>query len=351
MLDLNTGLPGAGKTNYTLSTIEKRRIQENRQVYYHGISEVTLDWLPLEDPKLWFELPVGCIIVIDEAWRVFPLRPNGSPVPRHEEELATHRHRGYDLVFVCQDPGQLSSFVRKLVDTHRHLMEKFGSSWVTIHQFKGCRDTVGKSRKDSLSSQWMRDKSMYGKYKSAEVHTKKIRVPWKIWAAAALPFVMLYFGYGIYQRRFADQPLPPVAVVQAPSAPGAPGARPGAASAIPPAPVQAEKRTYDLEAFAPRLEGLPHTAPRYDELTAPVRVPTVAGCVWFEKSKRGHCYTQQGTILKPPESFIRQYVAHGMFEDHERGPGLGHPGATIKAGDDSKPGAQPVPAPVAIAAK
>jgi hypothetical protein len=54
-----------------------------------------------------------------------------------------------------------------------------------------------------------------------------------------------------------------------------------------------------------------------------VRVPTVVGCVWFEKSQRGHCYTQQGTTVAAPVSFIKQFIEKGMFEDFERGPAVG----------------------------
>lgn len=341
MINLHTGLPGSGKTLRSVSIIEKRRIAENRAVYYAGIEEVTLEgWLPMPDPHKWFELPAGSILYFGEVQRIWPKRATGAVVPVSELQFETHRHRGYDVYFDTQDPGFIDPHLRKLIQTHFHMMRKFGSPWVTVHQFEGCRDNVSKSRKDSIESQWLNDKSMYGKYKSAEIHTNKVRIPIKLVLAGLLPFVLVGLAYSFYQRRIAD-----AKPTDAPAAAVAPVSS-GSTSSSAQAPV---KRTYDIAAFVPRLEGLPHTAPRYDELTAPVRVPTVAGCVWFEKSKRGHCYTQQGTILRPPESFIRQYVAHGMFEDHERGSALSQPGVPGKGPEDAKPITRPPPtAPEAV---
>lgn len=326
MIDLHTGLPGNGKTLYTLSRVEKRRVAENRTVYYHGINDLKLEWLPMPDPQKWFELPAGAILVFDEVQRVWPKRATGAPVPLSEQKFETHRHQGFDVYFITQDPGFIDSHLRKLCNTHRHLMRKFGSKWVTVHQFEGVRDNVSKSRKDSIESQWVDDVSMYGKYKSAEVITQKIRVPFKVWLIGLLPVFIIGMAYYFYQRRLAEQPPPKPAAVSSQTA---------SAAAPAPAP-QAQKRTYDLAAFTPRLEGLPHTAPRYDELTAPVRVPVVAGCIWSETSQRGHCVTQQGTVVSPPPQFIKQFVARGMFEDFERGPALGQ--QFVKSGpDEGKP--------------
>jgi hypothetical protein len=333
VLELNTGLPGNGKTLYTLSTVEKRRIKEDRAVYYFNIKEVKLEgWTELteEQARKWYELPPGALIVLDEAQRLFPPRPNGAPIPKTESELQTHRHKGFDIVLVTQDPGMLPAHLRKLVNVHRHMMRKFGTKWVTVHQFEGVRENVGKSRKDSIETQWRDDVAMYDKYKSTEVNTQKFRVPPKLILAALLPFALIGGAYYFYQKRLAT-PAPAVATQTASA--GSAGVGVGTA--------QAQKRTYDLAAFQPRIDGLPHTAPRYDELTAPVRVPTIAGCVWFEASKRGHCYTQQGTQTFPSPDFIKQYIAKGMFEDHERGPALNQRPDADKGPDESRPLTRP----------
>lgn len=313
MIDLHTGLPGDGKTLYTLSVVEARRLKENRQVYYHNIKDLTLDWQVLPDPTKWYDLPPGSIIVIDECQQVFPPRPNGAPIPEHEARLETHRHSGFDIYLITQDPTFLPSHLRKLVDTHKHLMRKFGSRWVTVHQFKGSRDTVSKSRKDSIESQWVDDKSMYGKYKTAEVITQRLRVPAKLWFALLLPVLIGSLGYYFYSKRIkpAESTLRPPPSSTTKTLPEN--------QALP----TAVKKTYDLASFTPRIEGLPHTAPRYDDLTAPVRVPVVSGCIWNNSKNIGYCYTQQGTRMTMSKQFITQYIERGMFEDFDRGVGLG----------------------------
>ncbi|HEY0563837.1 MAG TPA: zonular occludens toxin domain-containing protein, partial [Methylophilus sp.] len=126
-INLITGLPGHGKGVYSLDTVEKLRIKSNRPVYYHNIKDLNLQWHALDDPKKWIDCPEGSIIVLDEAWQTFPLRPNAQTPPEYVSRLATHRHHGFDIYIITQQPTQLDSFVRKLVDTHYHIVRKFGS--------------------------------------------------------------------------------------------------------------------------------------------------------------------------------------------------------------------------------
>jgi zona occludens toxin len=75
----------------------------------------------------------------------------------------------------------------------------------------------------------------------------------------------------------------------------------------------------------PRIAGLPHTAPKYDELTKPVRVPVPAMCI--EKgslqSSSGltcKCYTQQGTPMAVEMSMCRTIAQNGYFQDFDADP-------------------------------
>ena len=70
-----------------------------------------------------------------------------------------------------------------------------------------------------------------------------------------------------------------------------------------------------MEEQVPRIEEFPHTAPKYDDLTRPVRVPMPAACMEM-KSIGCRCYTQQGTLL--PQIGLdtcRAIVRNGYFED------------------------------------
>ena len=67
--------------------------------------------------------------------------------------------------------------------------------------------------------------------------------------------------------------------------------------------------------YVPRIDGLPHTAPRYDEVTKPTIAPYPAACISMgDKCK---CYTQQGTLLPPDKNLCTQIVANGFFQDWE----------------------------------
>jgi zona occludens toxin len=90
-----TGLPGNGKTLWTICHVKEKAEKEKRQVYYAGIEiidKVALPWIEIE-AKEWFKCPPGSIIVLDEAHKIFPLRANGSAVPDHVLPIAELRHQ------------------------------------------------------------------------------------------------------------------------------------------------------------------------------------------------------------------------------------------------------------------
>lgn len=70
-----------------------------------------LPWTKIE-PKKWMDCPPGSIIVIDECQFVFPKKPNGSKLPEFYEKLAIHRHNGYDIFLITQNPTLVDNFVR-----------------------------------------------------------------------------------------------------------------------------------------------------------------------------------------------------------------------------------------------
>lgn len=332
MLYLTTGTPGAGKSLWTIATVEARRIKEQRDVYYYNIKGLNLSWkeLTLEQVMRWWELPHGAIIVIDEAQDIFPKGSSASKPPEHADRIAKHRHGGFDLYLVSQHPMKLDANVRKDVEEHRHLMRKFGSHFVTVHLWKGCHDNCDKTRKDSIATQWRYPKEVFDWYKSAEVHTVKRSVPWKVAAGAiGIPLAIgTLTWYVFWGREMLRQPVPapkgsgvvaatptgPQAQAQRPQG-GAPGGKPGYA-----APQTAAAY---LTSYTPRVPGLPHTAPRYDELTQPVRAPVVAGCWKTVSGSRGFCVTQQGTRVSVPPEVMSSFIANGAFHDFDEGPPVG----------------------------
>jgi len=51
MITLITGLPGNGKTLYTISFVKALAEKENRPVFYSGITDLALDWTEIEPEK------------------------------------------------------------------------------------------------------------------------------------------------------------------------------------------------------------------------------------------------------------------------------------------------------------
>lgn len=314
---LTTGVPGAGKTLLTIRDVEARRVAEGREVYYHNIRDLTLPWHKLEDPKKWHECPPGAIIVIDECQEVFPTRGAGQKVPDHVELFAKHRHQGFDIYLVTQHPAKLDKNIRTDVETHRHLMRKFGSHWCTMHTWAGVRENCEKSRKDSIATQVRYPKEVFDWYKSSEVHTHKFKLPLQLWLALLIPvFVVGAFWWVFYgPGKAAPSPAPSdgrKAVQAGTTGRSEPSATRGGSTITPGA---------YYASYKPRIDGLLHTAPRYDAITSPVRAPLVVGC-WLSQSD-GWCITQQGTRVMQPREFIQSFIANGQFVDFDPGPAVG----------------------------
>lgn len=315
MISLTSGLPGAGKTLWTIAFVEALRKKENRDVYYHGIKGLTLPWVELEDPKKWFDCPAGAIIVIDEAQHHFPLRGPSQTKPPHVERTATHRHHGHDIFLITQHPSKIDAAVRKDIEVHRHLMRKFGSKFATVHQWQGVRETCDKTRKDSVSTTWRYPKEVFGWYKSAEVHTHKLSVPPKMIFAVVFLLVVAFAWY-LWISRMSEKALGGAPADEVTTrVPGvmAGGALPGVAGAGQRRDAPKTVAEYVAERV-PRVAGLEHTAPVYDGLTAPNTVPLPAACIqWAGKGCK--CFTQQGTPYRTSEDICLQIVRTGIFID------------------------------------
>lgn len=346
-IELITGAPGNGKSLYTIWAVEKRRKEENREVYYNGIAELTLPWIQFDDPAKWYELPDGCIIVMDEAQKLFRPRALTKEVPQYVSALETHRHHGQDIYIVTQHPTLIETNVRRLCETHKHLMRKFGAKWSTIHAWKGVKDNCDKTRKDSQTTEFKYPKEVFTWYKSAEVHTVKMQMPKKVMLLLALPFVI---ALGVY---FASTKLGGVSSAKEtkPQTPqtGLQGSNGGGAVR---SPTQTAESLYD--SLQPRIKDLPWTAPRYDHLTQAVRAPVITGCVMTvqdigkptEAINGGFCLTQQGTKFWPSVAFLQSFHKNRMFIDFDPGPGIGETGQKQGQNQDKKmagvPGMLPV---------
>lgn len=312
-ITLVTGLPGHGKTLYTLARWKPEAEKAGRPVFHNDIPGLNIPgWQPWKVEK-WQELPAGSIMVVDEAQFAFPVTGRGQ-TPEWVQKLATHRHLGIDLVVITQSPMLLDSFVRRLVDRHFHVIRKFGTSFATVYEFvNGVKEDVAKSRGDGIRHEFRYPKEVFTWYKSAELHTVKARIPMRVWLLGVLPVMFFALCWLAYKRmnpeaRQAEMNAA-VGIANPKGTQGTIGPTSGLASdGRASAKMTAAEYT---AAYTPRLEGLPHTAPIYDGVTQPQQAPYPAACI--ASAKRCQCYSQQSTKLDMPEVLCRKLADGGFF--------------------------------------
>jgi zona occludens toxin len=331
MITLGTGLPGNGKTLFMLWYIAAKAKKEQREVYYSGINIVDKQALPWTEFKSedWPSLPKGAIIVIDEAQFVFPKKPNGAKLPDHYEKLATHRHSGFDIFLITQHPSLVDNFVRQLVGQHFHSVRKFGLERASIYEWSAANPAPQNvaSQKSAIVLKWAYPKEVYGWYKSAEVHTVKKGIPAKLVLALLLVVAVLAAGYwslSRYQSRYQKAPDASPSAVPAPGGVALPVAPAGAGAPGRDRPFDpVEDARHYVQMATPRVAGLPHTAPKYDEITQPVRAPVPAACLQVGSVRsssagiRCKCYSQQGTPMDVEFNMCIEFARNGYFQDFD----------------------------------
>lgn len=320
MINLITGLPGNGKSLFAIGYIKQWAERENRPVFYSGVTlteegKQALGWTEI-DALEWFKCPAGAIVFIDEAQRVFRPRMHGKDVPKHVAELETHRHAGMDLVLITQHPMLIDNEVRRLAGSHRHVVRMMGTQRATIHEWCEVRQDCekGSRRSDSEKTIWAYDKSIYALYKSAELHTVKRKIPKVVFLLALAPVVI---GLAIwwmvsYGKKVTVAPAEPGVSVSEGGMQKTGLAVPGRNSEGKAFDPVADAKNY-VVVNTPRLEGLPHTAPKYDDLTKPEVAPVPVACVATEK--RCLCYTQQGTRMDVRDQQCRDIAEFGFFQE------------------------------------
>jgi zona occludens toxin len=206
MIDLNTGVPGSGKT---LSMVEKLAAlvdrwtahpEEARPIFVSGVPDLALPHaiMPLKSVQVakagapmlvpdWDEMPDGSLVIIDEAQGCFPPRSSASTAPAHVAWLNTHRHRGFDIWITTQHPKLIDGSVRALVGKHQHYRRLFGGQRAMVYEWDACSDSLS-GMATAVTRYWSYPKKAFKWYKSAEIHTKQ---------KFALPKWLLVFPIGI----------------------------------------------------------------------------------------------------------------------------------------------------------
>lgn len=315
-INLVTGLPRHGKTLWTICTVKERAEKEKREVYTCNIPGITIEgWKEIDHPDKWLELPDSCILIVDELQDFWGKAPNGQKVPTPILELSKHGKRGIDIYMITQEPSLVHGTPIGLAEWHYFVKRSFGTENAMVYKFQRMQNHPEKLTKKAAEVLPFRyPKKAYTWYKSADVHNIKRKIPAKL---LAIPVVLAIAGLCIWG---AVTMFSGVIDKAKGNSPAAAAARPGQTSpgTNQPAPGQSGQRQIQtaaeyVQSFQPRIDGLPYTAPRYDEVTKPTTAPFPAACV--NMGKRCNCYSQQGTKLDTPKELCAQIVADGFFMD------------------------------------
>ena len=320
MIYLTTGANGAGKTLLTLKHVQELALREARPVYHNGRFEVApagplANWKQIEF-KDWQSCPDGSIFFIDECHNDMPVR-TGKETPDAIRMLAEHRRRGFDFFLITQHPNNIDAFVRRLIGApgwHRHIKRASGAPLVSLLEWPATNSNCEKhgSGESGQTTMVTYPKEVYSWYVSTSLNTAKVKIPFqvKVLAACALVFpALLWYGW----TSFMGAQGAGLKALQDKTVPASSGGAPRADLAAPPAPAVTASPVEYAESFTPRVEGFPHSAPRYDDATKAVIAPYPAACV--SMGKRCDCYTQQGTKLLVPLATCESIVKTGFFID------------------------------------
>lgn len=318
---LFTGLPGAGKTAQLVAELVRLSKEEpHRPRFYMGINGLTPDLAgELTQEQLarwWEELPPGSIIAIDECQEEHLMpKDRGNPAA-WVQRIAKVRHYGMTFLLTTQHPANMSAFVRRLVDQHVHTVCKFGTSIVSRYTWGRCMDEPekGSAQKSAIEDIGTLPKEVFDLYKSSQLHTRKRRIPRKVYMFAAL--VLLGAGAAVAVPVLVTRAQHHNEQMIAGEAPGSASSAGAPASGARVLDKDGLRQRDFAKWMEPRVAGLPWSAPMFDELQ--VRAQPRLFCVAVEDG-RCTCMTEQGTRYEVPLDRCRAMVANGVYNPFVEG--------------------------------
>lgn len=310
---LFSGLPGAGKTAQLVAAMLKmQRDEPGRPLFamgINGLKEGIATPLTMEMLHEWWELPSGSVICIDECQEEHLMPLDGGRVPHWVQRIAKVRHHGMTFMLTTQHPKNMSAYVRRLVDQHVHTVNKFGTSVIARYTWGRCMDEPekGSIQKAAIEDIGTLPKEVFDLYKSSSLHTRKRRIPRKVYMffGLALTAIAAMVATPILIKRAHDQSQVAVTAGVTDDA--------STLSARAKAPdrqaVDESLRVTDYPKWLrPRVEGQPWTAPAFDHLQ--VRAEPRVFCVANEDGGC-HCRTEQGTRYEVAADMCRTMVREG----------------------------------------
>lgn len=199
---LVSATPGTGKTCWVVKQLlEWIELPENRdRKIYANIAGLKIEGIDYP-PDDFRECPDGSIIIYDEAQEIEHYNSDSRGVNPVAKALSKHRHRGFDIYFISQDPSLLHKYVLKNIYLHYYLWRPAQRQNVEIFTF--ARAIVSPTKEDFRNAYdvkwWRFDKHYLKYYQSTVLNTSKPTPSSKKWSIiATFCIFMAMIAYFLY---------------------------------------------------------------------------------------------------------------------------------------------------------
>ncbi|MFC1392206.1 putative phage-like protein [Acinetobacter baumannii] len=162
---------------------------------YTNIADLKLvQCRPLPPECDWRQTPQGSYFVIDEAQLIPIFSDEAKGIDPIVKDLTIHRHKGYDFLFITQEPSFVHKYIRKLASLHIHLVNIFGweqsmrMEWSVVQDSPNAIKSIARAEN---VSRWRFPKHVYNLYKSTTINTRVKRVPKKLIIFVALAVICI----------------------------------------------------------------------------------------------------------------------------------------------------------------
>jgi zona occludens toxin len=192
--DIVTNYPAYYFERITLlnTIIDNLNINENtkfqhfkpvRSIYTNIADLKLVQCRPLPKDCDWRTTPQGSFFAIDEAQLINIFSDEARGIDPIVKDLTIHRHKGYDFLFITQEPSFVHKYIRKLASHHTHLVNIFGWEQSMMLEWSVVQDSPNAvksiARCENLT-RWKFPKEIYPLYKSSTAHTRVKRIPKKL---------------------------------------------------------------------------------------------------------------------------------------------------------------------------
>lgn len=179
MIYLYTASPGTGKTCWVVKQLVDNWITDSKnkdRKIYSNINGLKIEGIyPLPDGDDFRECEDGSIIIIDEPQDIEHYNSDSRGVNPVAKALSKHRHRGFDIHFITQDPSLLHKYVLKNVYLHYYLWRPAQRKTIEIYTFaRAIVSPTATDFKNAYDKIWWRFEPYYLQYyKSTVLNTSQ----------------------------------------------------------------------------------------------------------------------------------------------------------------------------------